>query len=47
MQKSSEQIEKQALRVSAMGYLFMALLGGLFFYLASSEAILLDGGDSL
>ena len=43
MQKSSEQIEKYALRVSAMGYLFMALLGGIFFYLASSEAILLDG----
>ena len=43
MKKSSEQIEKYALRVSAIGYLFMALLGGIFFYLASSEAILLDG----
>lgn len=38
-----EQIEATALRRSAIGYLFMALLGGLFFYLASSEAILLDG----
>jgi len=43
MAKTSEQIEKYALRVSAVGYLFMVLLGGIFFYLASSEAILLDG----
>ncbi|MEA3301959.1 MAG: cation diffusion facilitator family transporter [Pseudomonadota bacterium] len=43
MNKTQEKIESRALRASAWGYLFMALLGGLFFYLARSEAILLDG----
>ena len=38
-----KKIESRALRASALGYLFMALLGGLFFYLAQSQAILLDG----
>lgn len=37
------QIESIALRRSAWLYLFMALLGGGFAYLAQSEAILLDG----
>jgi cation diffusion facilitator family transporter len=41
--EAQEKIESRALRASAWGYLFMALLGGLFFYLAQSEAILLDG----
>lgn len=43
MNVTQEKIESRALRASAWGYLFMALLGGLFFYLAQSEAILLDG----
>ena len=45
-QVPQEKIEASALRRSALGYLFMALLGGLFFYLAASEAILLDGVSS-
>ncbi len=43
MNVTQEKIESRALRASAWGYLFMALLGGLFFYLAQSQAILLDG----
>ena len=43
MNVTQEKIESRSLRASAWGYLFMALLGGLFFYLAQSEAILLDG----
>ena len=43
IQSSQEKIESRALQHSAAGYLFMALLGGLFFHLADSEAILLDG----
>ena len=38
-----DMTESHALRASAWGYLFMALLGGTFFYLAQSEAILFDG----
>jgi cation diffusion facilitator family transporter len=38
-----QQVESRALRISAWAYLFMALLGGGYFYLAKSEAILLDG----
>lgn len=43
MEMSCDQIEAKALRLSAIGYLFMGLNGALFYYLASSEAILLDG----
>ena len=38
MNVTQEKIESRALRASAWGYLFMALLGGLFFYLAQSQA---------
>ncbi len=40
---TAEQIEGRALRNSAFGYTFMAVLGAAFFFLTSSEAILLDG----
>ena len=43
MNVTQEKSNHGALRASAWGYLFMALLGGLFFYLAQSQAILLDG----
>jgi len=43
MKLTPEKIESRALQHSAYAYLFMALLGSTFFYLASSEAILLDG----
>jgi cation diffusion facilitator family transporter len=42
-QNPQQQAESRALRTSAWAYLFMALLGGGYFYLAKSEAILLDG----
>lgn len=41
--KIHDSIESNALRLSAWGYFFMALLGSLFFLLTKSEAILLDG----
>jgi len=40
---TQQQAESGALRLSAWAYFFMALLGGAYFYLARSEAILLDG----
>lgn len=42
-EEPKQQVEARALRLSAWAYLCMALLGGGYFYLARSEAILLDG----
>jgi cation diffusion facilitator family transporter len=41
--KQQQQTEARALRLSAWAYLAMALLGGGYYYLSQSEAILLDG----
>lgn len=38
-----QTVESKALRLSAWGYFFMAVLGSVFFLFTQSEAILLDG----
>lgn len=45
--KSAKEIEVFALKLSVVGYLFMAVLGVTFSMLTQSEAILLDGVYSL
>lgn len=46
-QKTSRTKEASALRLSLFGYMFMAALGILFYFLTNSDAILLDGLYSL